>query len=240
MKDYQRDFIAFCIENQVLKFGQFTLKSGRVSPYFFNAGLFCSGRALTRLGHFYAAAIHDHLASSTTPTTTTTTTTAAAAARPHYDVLFGPAYKGIPLVTCTAISLFSDFQLDFPIAFNRKETKHHGEGGQLVGASLHGDILLIDDVITAGTAIRESVDLISKQPNARLAAVVISLDRQERGPGDANHLSAIQQVEKDLAVNVISIVTLANVLDYLTSHPDSEKYQQHIDAIQAYRQQYGV
>lgn len=212
MKNYQRDFLSFAIATGVLRFGEFTLKSGRVSPYFFNSGLFNSGASLARLGRFYAEAIQ--------------------ASGINFDLLFGPAYKGIPLAAATAIALADHHQRDVPYAFNRKEVKDHGEGGMTVGAELTGRVLIIDDVISAGTSVRESVDIINAA-DAELAGVVISLDRQERGTGE---VSAIQQVETDLGVPVASIVTLGNLLEYLAEQPG---YNQEQAAIQAYREQYG-
>lgn len=213
MKAYQKEFIEFAIEKQVLKFGEFTLKSGRISPYFFNAGLFNTGRDLARLGRFYAAALQD--------------------AGIDYDLLFGPAYKGIPIATTTAVALSNDYDLDVPYCFNRKEAKSHGEGGNLVGSELAGKVMLVDDVITAGTAIRESMDIINAQ-NAQLAGVLIALDRQEKGKGE---LSAIQEVERDYDAKVISIVQLTDVITYLESLPEM---QQHLEAVKAYRAQYGI
>ena len=213
MKAYQKEFIEFAIEKQVLKFGEFTLKSGRISPYFFNAGLFNTGRDLARLGRFYAAALQDSGIA--------------------YDLLFGPAYKGIPIATTTAVALSNDYDLDVPYCFNRKEAKTHGEGGSLVGSELTGKIMLVDDVITAGTAIRESMDIINAH-KAELAGVLIALDRQEKGKAE---LSAIQEVERDYDAKVISIVELADVVSYLETLPEM---QQHLESVQAYRQQYGV
>ncbi|WP_298939433.1 orotate phosphoribosyltransferase [uncultured Psychromonas sp.] len=213
MKAYQKEFIEFAIEKQVLKFGEFTLKSGRISPYFFNAGLFNTGRDLARLGRFYAAALQDSGIA--------------------YDLLFGPAYKGIPIATTTAVALSNDYDLDVPYCFNRKEAKTHGEGGSLVGSELTGKIMLVDDVITAGTAIRESMDIINVH-KAELAGVLIALDRQEKGKAE---LSAIQEVERDYDAKVISIVELADVVSYLETLPEM---QQHLESVQAYRQQYGV
>ena len=213
MKNYQRDFLAFAIATGVLKFGEFTLKSGRVSPYFFNSGLFNTGASLARLGRYYAEAIQ--------------------ASGIDFDILFGPAYKGIPLAAATSIALADHHQRDVPYAFNRKEAKDHGEGGMTVGAALSGRVLIIDDVISAGTSVRESVDIISAA-GAALAGVIISLDRQERGTGE---VSAIQQVETDFGVPVASIVTLADLLEYLAEQQD---YAQEQAAIQAYREQYGV
>ncbi|TEW54215.1 orotate phosphoribosyltransferase [Psychromonas sp. RZ22] len=213
MKEYQKEFIEFAIEKQVLKFGEFTLKSGRISPYFFNAGLFNTGRDLARLGRFYAAALQDSGIA--------------------YDLLFGPAYKGIPIATTTAVALSNDYDLDVPYCFNRKEAKTHGEGGSLVGSELTGKIMLVDDVITAGTAIRESMDIINAH-KAELAGVLIALDRQEKGKAE---LSAIQEVERDYDAKVISIVQLADVVSYLETLPEM---QQHLESVQAYRAQYGI
>ena len=213
MQAYQRDFIRFAIERGVLRFGQFTLKSGRTSPYFFNAGLFDSGLALARLGRFYAAAVVD----SGIP----------------FDVLFGPAYKGIPLAATTAVALAEHHQRDLPWCFNRKEAKDHGEGGSLVGAPLSGKVLIVDDVITAGTAIREVMQIIQAQ-GAQAAGVLIALNRQERGQGE---LSAIQEVERDFAMPVVSIVSLELVLEYLA---DDAELKQYLPAVQAYRAEYGI
>jgi len=213
MLDYQRDFIEFAIEQNVLRFGEFTLKSGRTSPYFFNAGLFNSGRALARLGEFYAAAI--------------------ANAGIDFDVLLGPAYKGIPLAATTAVAMANQHDRDVPYVFNRKEAKSHGEGGNLVGAPLEGRVMIIDDVITAGTAIREVMTII-EQAGATPASVVIALNRQEKGKGE---LSAIQEVERDFNMPVTSIVSLNDLIEYLEEQGgmDSE-----LAAIRAYREEYGV
>lgn len=213
MKAYQREFIEFAMAKNVLKFGEFTLKSGRNSPYFFNAGLFNSGRDLARLGRFYAAALVD--------------------AKVQYDVLFGPAYKGIPIASATAVQLAEVHDLDVPYCFNRKEAKDHGEGGNLVGSPLQGRIMLVDDVITAGTAIRESMDIIQAN-GAELAGVLIALDRQEKGKGE---LSAIQEVERDYNAEVTAIITLADLVEYLDEQPAMVK---HLEHVQAYRQQYGI
>ena len=213
MQAYQRDFIRFAIERGVLRFGQFTLKSGRISPYFFNAGLFDSGLALARLGRFYAAAVVDSGIS--------------------FDVLFGPAYKGIPLAATTAVALAEHHQRDVPWCFNRKEAKDHGEGGSLVGAPLAGKVLNVDDVITAGTAIREVMQIIQAQ-GAQAAGVLIALNRQERGQGE---LSAIQEVERDFGMPVVSIVSLELVLEYLA---DDAELKQYLPAVQAYRAEYGI
>ncbi|WP_434675558.1 orotate phosphoribosyltransferase [Pseudomonas sp. D3-10] len=214
MQAYQRDFIRFAIDRGVLRFGEFTLKSGRTSPYFFNAGLFNSGTALAQLGRFYAAAIVE----SGIP----------------FDVLFGPAYKGIPLAATTAVALAEHHGRDLPWCFNRKEAKAHGEGGSLVGAPLNGDVLIIDDVITAGTAIREVMQIIASQEGAKAAGVLIALNRQERGNGE---LSAIQEVERDFGIPVISIVSLNQVLEFLADDP---QLKQHLPAVEAYRAQFGV
>lgn len=201
MQAYQRDFIRFAIDRGVLRFGEFTLKSGRTSPYFFNAGLFNSGSALAQLGRFYAAAI----AESGIP----------------FDVLFGPAYKGIPLAATTAVALAEHHNRDLPWCFNRKEAKAHGEGGSLVGAPLTGEVLIIDDVITAGTAIREVMQIIASQDGAKAAGVLIALNRQERGNGE---LSAIQEVERDFGIPVISIVSLNQVLEFLADDPQLKQH----------------
>lgn len=213
MKDYQRQFIEFALEKQVLKFGEFTLKSGRKSPYFFNAGLFNTGRDLALLGRFYAAALVDSGVS--------------------FDLLFGPAYKGIPIATTAAVALAEHHNIDVPYCFNRKEAKDHGEGGNLVGSALNGRVMLVDDVITAGTAIRESMQIITAN-NASLAGVLISLNRQERGTGT---VSAIQEVEQDYGCKVIAIVTLDDVINYLA---DKSEMAEHLASIKKYKQEYGI
>ena len=213
MKAYQREFIEFALSKQVLKFGEFTLKSGRKSPYFFNAGLFNSGRDLARLGRFYAAALVD--------------------AGIEYDVLLGPAYKGIPIASATAVQLAEIHDQDMPWCFNRKEAKDHGEGGNLVGSPLKGRIMLVDDVITAGTAIRESMDII-KANGADLAGVLIALDRQEKGKGE---LSAIQEVERDYQAKVIAIIQMGDLIRYLEEQPEMAEQ---LAAMRAYRAQYGI
>jgi len=213
MQAYQREFIGFAIERGVLRFGEFTLKSGRTSPYFFNAGLFNSGLALAQLGRFYAEAVQ--------------------ASGIDFDVLFGPAYKGIPLASATAIALAEQHGRDLPWCFNRKEAKEHGEGGTLVGAPLVGRALIVDDVITAGTAIREVMQIIQAQ-GAQAAGVLIALNREERGQGE---LSAIQEVERDFGIPVVSIVSLSQVLDYLAQ---DQALRQHLPAVEAYRAQYGI
>jgi len=213
MKAFQIEFIEFALSRQVLKFGSFTLKSGRTSPYFFNAGLFNTGGDLAKLGRFYAAAVQD--------------------SGIEFDVLFGPAYKGIPIATTTAVALYDHHHRDVPYCFNRKEAKTHGEGGNLVGSPLKGKIMLVDDVITAGTAIRESMQIIQAQ-GAELAGVLIALDRQERGQGE---LSAIQEVERDFGTKVVSIIGLNDLINYLQDKPELAA---HLDAVTAYRAQYGV
>ena len=213
MQNYQREFIEFAIEKGVLKFGEFTLKSGRKSPYFFNAGLFNTGGALAKLGRFYAAAIED--------------------AGIEFDVMLGPAYKGIPLAATTVVAMANDFDKDVPYVFNRKEAKDHGEGGNLVGAPLAGRVLIIDDVITAGTAIREVMTLINDN-GATPAATIIALNRMERGTGE---LSAIQEVERDYNMQVASIISLDNLVEYLEELGDKSS---ELAAIRAYREEYGI
>ncbi|MFQ3196739.1 MAG: orotate phosphoribosyltransferase [Paraglaciecola sp.] len=217
MLDYQREFIEFALSRGVLKFGQFTLKSGRISPYFFNAGLFNTGRDLAKLGQYYAQALQ--------------------VANIPYDLLFGPAYKGIPIATTTAVALADKHDVDKPYCFNRKEAKAHGEGGSLVGSPLTGKVMLVDDVITAGTAIRESMLLI-KAHNAELAGVLIALDRQEKGQGE---LSAIQEVERDFSTRVISIITLGDLVEYLQDiQQQKPELAQHLANIEQYRSDYGI
>lgn len=213
MLDYQKDFIDYTLACGVLKFGSFQLKSGRTSPYFFNTGLFNTGAQLAKLGRFYAKAfIQSGLA---------------------IDSFYGPAYKGIPLVTATAIAYHALTGNDMPFSFNRKEAKDHGEGGGLVGAPLQGKILILDDVITAGTSVRESV-LIIKQANATPAGVLIALDRQEQGQ---NQGSAIQEVEENYAIPVVAIITLANIIEFLENTSNNQKQ---LDSIKTYQQQYGI
>ncbi len=215
MQAFQTDFLNFVIEHQILRFGEFTLKSGRVSPYFFNAGLFNTGEKLSFLATSYAAAI--------------------AQSNQQFDVLFGPAYKGIPLVSATAIALANDHNIDKPFCFNRKEVKDHGEGGLIVGAELTGNVMIIDDVITAGTAIREAADILASN-DARLAGIAVAMDRQEKGTGE---LSAIQEIEQTHQIKVISIINLQDIIDFLDVASES-KLQQQLDALAAYRQEYGV
>jgi orotate phosphoribosyltransferase len=213
MHEYQRQFIEFVLRHDILRFGEFTLKSGRVSPYFFNAGLFNTGHALSQLGHFYAQTImHAGL---------------------NFDMLFGPAYKGIPLATAAAIALEQHYQRDVRVCFNRKEVKGHGEGGQLIGAPLSGRVLLIDDVITAGTAFHQTRQLLEHH-DAQLAGVIIALDRQERG---VDQRSAITMIEQDYQIPVLSIIQLADLVTYLTQLTGFDDV---IGQIQHYQQQYGI
>jgi len=213
MQDYQKEFLKFVIDRNILRFGEFTLKSGRKSPYFFNAGLFNTGQALGFIGRCYAAAVQQ--------------------SGLDYDVVFGPAYKGIPLASATSIALAQHHDRDAPYCFNRKEAKDHGEGGSTIGAPLEGRVLVIDDVMTAGTAVRESATILQAH-DAQLAGVAISLDRMERG---ASELSAVQEVQERFGVPVISIATAEDLLSYLQSQPDMA---QHLDAISEYRRHYGV
>lgn len=213
MQTYKKDFIDLALRERVLSFGEFTLKSGRVSPYFFNAGMISSGSALAQIGCAYAAAIRS--------------------SANEFDMLFGPAYKGIPLVVSTAIAYDRLYDKDMAFAYNRKETKTHGEGGQLVGAPLAGRALIVDDVMTAGTAVREVIQLIQAS-GAELAGVVVGLDRQERGQAG---LSAIQEIERDFGVPVIGIITLDDLLQYLGTNAE---YGEQMSKIAAYRDRYGV
>lgn len=213
MHPLKLEFLELALEYRVLRFGSFTLKSGRVSPYFFNAGLFDSGRALACLGRCYAQAIVDSSI--------------------EFDMLFGPAYKGIPLASVTAAALAEHHGLDVPFAFNRKEVKDHGEGGAIIGAALEGRVLILDDVITAGTAIREAAAIIARD-GAKIAGVMVALDRQERGTGE---LSAVQEVEKTLEIPVLALITLENLIDYLKSQENQEAK---LDELCRYRSRYGV
>jgi orotate phosphoribosyltransferase len=212
MQAYQQRFIEVALAQQALTFGEFTLKSGRISPYFFNAGKFCSGTALWQLARCYAETLR--------------------ACGVQFDVLFGPAYKGIPLAAATACALSDQFALDVPYAYNRKEAKDHGEGGTLVGATLSGRVMIIDDVITAGTAVREVMEII-RAAGAEPVGVVIGLNRQERGRGE---LSAIQEVERDYGIPVFSIIALDDILQYLQAQGAAEQFA----SVQKYRGLYGV
>ncbi len=213
MRGYKREFIELALELGVLRFGEFTLKSGRVSPYFFNAGLFNTGYAAAKLGRFYAEAI--------------------AVSGIDFDMLFGPAYKGIPLATLAAASLAEQHDIDVPYSFNRKEAKAHGEGGNIVGSQLAGKVLIVDDVITAGTAVREAYQIISAA-GASIAGLVISLDRQERGQGP---YSAVQELKQSLDIPVISIVQLD---DLIITLEESSEYEEYLEPVLSYRKQYGV
>jgi len=215
MQDFQKNFLHFVIENKILCFGEFTLKSGRVSPYFFNAGLFNTGEKLSFLARCYAAAIVD--------------------AGIEYDVLFGPAYKGIPLATATSMALANEHKVNKPYCFNRKEAKAHGEGGSIVGAALSGDVLIVDDVITAGTAVREAAEIIGSN-GAHLNGIAVAMDRQEKGTGS---LSAIQEIEQLYQIKVVSIISLQDIVNYLTAS-ENEQLQPYLDAVVAYREEYGI
>jgi orotate phosphoribosyltransferase len=211
MQPFQSRFLDYCLERGALKFGEFTLKSGRTSPYFFNAGIFNTGADLSALGSFYAEAIQH--------------------ANIDFDLLFGPAYKGIPLAAITASSLYQDHQRDMPYAFDRKEAKDHGEGGITVGAPIQGRVMIIDDVITAGTAIRQSLKLIESL-GAKVCSVTIALDRQEKGQGEH---SAIQELEA-LGIRVVPIIQLADILKYLEANNQTE----HLESVNEYRNLYGI
>ena len=212
-QDNKTRFIQLAIENDVLRFGEFTLKSGRISPYFFNAGLFSTGKALAALGSCYAQRIVEQ--------------------QLDFDVLFGPAYKGIPLVAAIAVALSTEHGIDKPYAFNRKEAKDHGEGGSIVGAKVQGRVLIVDDVITAGTAIREAVGIIAAE-GGETSSILIALDRQEKG---REALSAIQEVQRDFGVSVHSIITMEDLIAYIQT---DDNYSRYLDAMRAYRDQYGV
>ena len=213
MKDYQREFIEFAIERDVLRFGEFTLKSGRLSPYYFNFGLFNTGSALARLGQYFAQALVD--------------------SGIECDVILGPAYKGIPLATAMSVALSERHGIDMPYAFNRKEAKAHGEGGSIEGAELKGRVVIVDDVITAGTAIREVMTIIEAH-EATPTATLIAIDRMEKGKGE---LSAIQEVERDYTMKVVSIISFDDVLEYLQ---ESGSKQQQVAAMLKYREDFGV
>jgi orotate phosphoribosyltransferase len=213
MRAYKTEFIELALEIGVLKFGQFKLKSGRISPYFFNSGLFNTGYAVAKLGRYYAAAARE--------------------SGIDFDMLFGPAYKGIPLVTLTAAALVEHHGVDVPFCFNRKEVKDHGEGGMIIGAAMSGRVLIVDDVITAGTAIRESVEII-RHAGGEPAGVLIALDRQEKGAGE---VSAVQEVEQNYGVRVASIVNLDDLVDHLEG---SAEFGSFLPLVADYRQRYGV
>src|SRR5579872_2085276 len=218
MQEYQLMFIELALSREALRFGEFRLKSGRDSPYFFNAGLFSDGEAAAMLGRCYAAAI--------------------VRSGLGFDMLFGPAYKGIPLVTATAVALSVHHGRNVPYAYNRKEAKAHGEGGMVVGAPLHGRVLIVDDVITAGTAVRESLELI-RAGGAEPAGVALALDREERGQGE---LSAVQELERDQGLKCVSIITLSDLIEAL-SHPVGGRQcisAQQLAALEAYRARYGA
>lgn len=219
MENYQRQFIKLALQYHALKFGEFTLKSGRLSPYFFNMGQFQTGFALSQLGLCYAQAIQQALKANTL----------------QFDGLFGPAYKGIPLACTTAIGLNQVAHLDLPYSFNRKEIKTHGEGGNIIGAPLQGRVLIIDDVITAGTAAKEAIDLIRAQ-DAEVAGLVVALDRQER-VSENSPLSAIQALETEFNLQVISLVTLNDIIAYIQTQPS---FTDHLPAVLAYQQRYGI
>lgn len=212
MSELQKQFITFLLENDALKFGEFKLKSGRMSPYFFNLGVFNSGKSLAKLGEFYAETLIN--------------------SRMHCDILFGPAYKGIPLVTATSIILAEKFNKNIPYCFNRKEKKEYGDVSQFVGAALNGNVVMLDDVITAGTTVRETVGLL-KNTDATLSGIIIAFDRQERGE---SNLSAVQETVKKHNIPVQSIVTLSDVVQYLS---ENKNLKNHLNAIEKYREQYG-
>ena len=214
MENYKQNFIQMSIDIGALKFGEFELKSGRVSPYFFNMGLFSSGRSMKNIGDFYAAALEE--------------------SNLEYDMLFGPAYKGVPLVSVLSSSLFVNHEKDVSFVYNRKEKKEHGEGGQIVGPSLAGKIVIVDDVITAGTAIKEASKMII-EAGAEISGILIALDRQEKGAGD---LSAVQEVSQELGVPVISIVNLDQILTYVKNSPS--QLGEYVNRIEGYREKYGA
>ena len=213
MQPFKQDFLELSLELDILRFGEFTLKSGRLSPYFFNAGLFNTGYAAAKLGRYYAAAIAD--------------------SEIEFDMLFGPAYKGIPLVTLSAAALAEHCDIDVPYAFNRKEIKAHGEGGSIVGAPLSGKVLIVDDVVTAGTAVRDAVDIITAA-GAEVAGLVISLDRQEIG---RDSRSATQEIEQTLGFPVVSILQLDDLIDMLE---ESKEYNEFLQPVLEYRKKYGL
>tara|TARA_B100002052_G_scaffold119793_2_gene110193 strand:+ start:2858 stop:3502 length:645 start_codon:yes stop_codon:yes gene_type:complete len=214
MENYKQNFIQMSIDIGALKFGEFELKSGRVSPYFFNMGLFSSGRSMKNIGDFYAAALEE--------------------SNLEYDMLFGPAYKGVPLVSVLSSSLFVNHEKDVSFVYNRKEKKEHGEGGQIVGPSLAGKIVIVDDVITAGTAIKEASKMII-EAGAEISGILIALDRQEKGAGDS---SAVQEVSQGLGVPVISIANLDQILTYVKNSPS--EFGDYVNRIEGYREKYGA
>ena len=214
MENYKQNFIQMSIDIGALKFGEFELKSGRVSPYFFNMGLFSSGRSMKNIGDFYAAALEE--------------------SNLEYDMLFGPAYKGVPLVSVLSSSLFVNHEKDVSFVYNRKEKKEHGEGGQIVGPPLEGKIVIVDDVITAGTAIKEASKMII-EAGAEISGILIALDRQEKGVGDS---SAVQEVSRELRVPVISIVNLDQILTYVKNSPS--ELEAYVNRIEGYREKYGA
>ena len=214
MENYKQNFIQMSIDIGALKFGEFELKSGRVSPYFFNMGLFSSGRSMKNIGDFYAAALEE--------------------SNLQYDMLFGPAYKGVPLVSVLSSSLFANHEKDVSFVYNRKEKKEHGEGGQIVGPPLEGKIVIVDDVITAGTAIKEVSKMII-EAGAEISGILIALDRQEKGAGDS---SAVQEVSRELGVPVISIVNLDQILTYVKNSPS--EFGDYVNKIEGYREKYGA
>lgn len=214
MRAYKEEFIDLAIEVGALQFGEFSLKSGRVSPYFFNAGLFNTGYAAARLGRCYAAAVADIDA--------------------QFDMLFGPAYKGIPLVTLTAAALAANEDLDYPFCFNRKEAKDHGEGGNIIGAPLQGNVLILDDVITAGTAVRESIQII-RNAGANPSAVFVAIDREEVGVKE--RISAVQQAQRDYGISIHSLITLSDLIEHLE---DQKEFDEQLPKIRAYRNRYGT
>jgi len=214
MENYKQKFIEMSIQIGALKFGEFELKSGRVSPYFFNMGLFSTGQAIKNIGDFYASALEE--------------------SNIEFDMLFGPAYKGIPLTSVMSASLFINHDKDVPFVYNRKEKKDHGEGGQIVGPSLSGKIVIVDDVITAGTAIKEASQII-REAGAEISGIIIAIDRQEKGAGE---YSAVQEVSSKLGVPVISIVNLDQILAFVKN--SSSELEDHVEAIENYRKEYGA
>jgi len=214
MENYKQKFIEMSIQIGALKFGEFELKSGRVSPYFFNMGLFSTGQAIKNIGDFYASALEE--------------------SNLEFDMLFGPAYKGIPLTSVMSASLFMNHDKDVPFVYNRKEKKDHGEGGQIVGPSLSGKIVIVDDVITAGTAIKEASQII-REAGAEISGIIIAIDRQEKGAGE---YSAVQEVSSNLGVPVISIVNLDQILAFVKN--SSSELEDHVEAIENYRKEYGA